>query len=85
MNDSRLLYILESFMTLFRNDRDLLEQRGSLIIRKVCAELNCIRVYQSLARMLAAEQDIEFASLMAQALNLILLTAVELSELRYGE
>ncbi len=67
---------------MFRNDRILLEQRGSLIIKQLSIHLNSIVLYRAISKMLVTEQDVEFASLMVQALNLILLTAAEVGELR---
>ncbi|KAG5014775.1 hypothetical protein JHK85_020911 [Glycine max] len=56
--------------------------RGALIIRRLCVLLNAERVYRELSTILEAESDLDFASIMVQALNLILLTSSELSEIR---
>ncbi|KAM4108945.1 hypothetical protein ACJW30_03G085200 [Castanea mollissima] len=66
----------------FRVDNSLLEKRGALIIRRLCVLLNAERVYRELSTILEGESDLDFASIMVQALNLILLTSSELSELR---
>eukprot|EP00252_Welwitschia_mirabilis_P027211 TRINITY_DN9274_c0_g1_i2.p1 TRINITY_DN9274_c0_g1~~TRINITY_DN9274_c0_g1_i2.p1 ORF type:complete len:525 (-),score=101.69 TRINITY_DN9274_c0_g1_i2:536-2110(-) len=66
----------------FRNDPSLLEKRGTLIIRKLCVLLDAERVYRELSTILEGEADLEFAAVMVQALNLILLTSPELSKLR---
>ncbi|RZB95271.1 Protein VAC14-like isoform B [Glycine soja] len=66
----------------FRVDNSLLEKRGALIIRRLCVLLNAERVYRELSTILEAESDLDFASIMVQALNLILLTSSELSEIR---
>ncbi|KAE9607520.1 putative vacuole morphology and inheritance protein [Lupinus albus] len=66
----------------FRVDNSLLEKRGALIIRRLCVLLNAERVYRELSTILEGESDLDFASLMVQALNLILLTSWELSEIR---
>ncbi|XP_062171505.1 protein VAC14 homolog [Alnus glutinosa] len=66
----------------FRIDNSLLEKRGALIIRRLCVLLNAERVYRELSTILEGESDLDFASIMVQALNLILLTSSELSELR---
>jgi vacuole morphology and inheritance protein 14 len=63
-------------------DRPLLETRGALIIRKLCALLDSCSIYMSLANILNGKADLEFSSIMVQTLNLILLTAPELSPLR---
>ncbi|BAT72722.1 protein VAC14 homolog [Vigna umbellata] len=67
----------------FRVDNSLLEKRGALIIRRLCVLLNAERVYRELSTILEGESDLDFASIMVQALNLILLTSSELSEIRY--
>ncbi|KAB1205823.1 hypothetical protein CJ030_MR7G027988 [Morella rubra] len=66
----------------FRVDNSLLEKRGALIIRRLCVLLNAERVYRELSTILEGESDLDFASIMVQALNLILLTSSELAELR---
>ncbi|XP_020975415.1 protein VAC14 homolog isoform X2 [Arachis ipaensis] len=66
----------------FRIDNSLLEKRGALIIRRLCVLLNAERVYRELSTILEGEPDLDFASIMVQALNLILLTSLELSEIR---
>ncbi|KAH7404172.1 hypothetical protein KP509_15G013700 [Ceratopteris richardii] len=66
----------------FRTDHSLLEKRGTLVIRRLCVLLDAKRVYKELATILEGEADLEFANTMVQALNLILLTASELADLR---
>ncbi|KAG5605406.1 hypothetical protein H5410_026898 [Solanum commersonii] len=66
----------------FQLDHSLLEKRGALIIRRLCVLLDAERVYRELSTILEGESDLDFASIMVQALNLILLTASELSDLR---
>ncbi|KAB2031803.1 hypothetical protein ES319_D05G329800v1 [Gossypium barbadense] len=66
----------------FRIDHSLLERRGALIIRRLCVLLDAERVYRELSTILEGEADLDFACVMVQALNLILLTSSELSELR---
>ncbi|PON35571.1 Vacuole morphology and inheritance protein [Parasponia andersonii] len=66
----------------FRNDDSLLQKRGALIIRRLCVLLDAERVYREFSTILEGESDMNFASVMVQALNLILLTSSELSELR---
>ncbi|KAK4544148.1 hypothetical protein RGQ29_033017 [Quercus rubra] len=66
----------------FREDNSLLEKRGALIIRRLCVLLDAERVYREFSTILEGESDLDFASIMVQALNLILLTSSELSELR---
>nr|KJB15355.1 hypothetical protein B456_002G172300 [Gossypium raimondii] len=66
----------------FRVDHSLLERRGALIIRRLCVLLDAERVYRGLSTILEGEADLDFACIMVQALNLILLTSSELSVLR---
>ncbi|KAL6350838.1 hypothetical protein AAG906_031424 [Vitis piasezkii] len=66
----------------FRVDNSLLEKRGALIIRRLCVLLDAERVYRELSMILEGEADLDFASIMVQALNLILLTSSELAGLR---
>ncbi|KAM7254804.1 hypothetical protein ACFE04_020045 [Oxalis oulophora] len=66
----------------FRIDLPLLEKRGALIVCRLCVLLDAERVYRELSTILEEESDLDFASVMVQALNLILLTSSELSELR---
>ncbi|XP_050373682.1 protein VAC14 homolog isoform X2 [Argentina anserina] len=66
----------------FRVDNSLLEKRGALIIRRLCVLLDAERVYRELSTILEGESNLDFASIMVQALNLILLTSSELSDLR---
>ncbi|XP_024025715.1 protein VAC14 homolog isoform X2 [Morus notabilis] len=66
----------------FRADNSLLEKRGALIIRRLCVLLDAEKLYREFSTILEVESDLDFASVMVQALNLILLTSSELSELR---
>lgn len=66
----------------FRMDHSLLEKRGTLILRRLCILLDAERVYRELSTILEGEADLDFASVMVQALNLILLNSSELAELR---
>uniref|UniRef100_A0A0D3FFM7 Vacuolar protein 14 C-terminal Fig4-binding domain-containing protein n=1 Tax=Oryza barthii TaxID=65489 RepID=A0A0D3FFM7_9ORYZ len=66
----------------FHNNHVLLEKRGALIVRRLCILLGAEKVYRELSTILETEGDLEFASTMVQALNLILLTSTELAELR---
>mmetsp|Transcript_23242 Transcript_23242/g.80582 ORF Transcript_23242/g.80582 Transcript_23242/m.80582 type:complete len:474 (+) Transcript_23242:787-2208(+) len=85
--------VLGAIVRLFRNDRRLLETRGSLIIRRLCALLDARAIFVSLAGIVSSDvlvstdvstsvEEAEFRSIMVQTLSLILLTARELDELR---
>ncbi|KAG8226294.1 hypothetical protein J437_LFUL002733 [Ladona fulva] len=69
-------------LRLFSSDRLLLEDRGSFVIRQLCALLNSEAIYRALSEALIAEEDLAFASLMVENLNSILLTSTELFTLR---
>jgi vacuole morphology and inheritance protein 14 len=71
-----------SLLSLFSTDRRLLETRGSLIIRQLCMSLDPERIYCAIADILEQDEDLEFASIMIQNLNIILITSSELSDLR---
>ncbi|KAI5481035.1 ARM repeat-containing protein [Pseudohyphozyma bogoriensis] len=71
-----------SLLSLFSTDRRLLETRGSLIIRQLCVSLNTERIYRTFAEILEKDEDLEFASIMVQNLNLIMITSPELADFR---
>ncbi|XP_012265720.2 protein VAC14 homolog [Athalia rosae] len=71
-----------SLLRLFATDRHLLEERGNFIIRELCVLLSAEEIYKTLAIILSEEQNLRFASIMIQALNVILLTSSELFDLR---
>ncbi|KAI9136298.1 vacuolar protein 14 C-terminal Fig4p binding-domain-containing protein [Paraphysoderma sedebokerense] len=81
-DDEYLSRFMVTLLGIFQNDRRLLETRGSLIIRQLCIALNPEKVFRCLAEILEKEEDLEFASTMVQNLNLILITAAELLDLR---
>ncbi|KAK9805928.1 hypothetical protein WJX73_005859 [Symbiochloris irregularis] len=65
-----------------RSGAGLLQRRGSLIVRRLARLLGPRQVLCALAAALEGEQDLRFACALVQALNLILLTAPELNNLR---
>ncbi|KAF9480691.1 ARM repeat-containing protein [Pholiota conissans] len=71
-----------NLLELFSTDRRLLETRGSLIIRQLCLNLNTERIYRTFAEIIEKEDDLEFASVIVQKLNLILITSPELADFR---
>nr|XP_037275727.1 protein VAC14 homolog [Rhipicephalus microplus] len=71
-----------SLLDLFQSDLQLLEDRGSFIIRQLCVLLSAEDIYQSLSEILLGREDLRFAAHMVQTLNTILLTSTELFELR---
>uniref|UniRef100_A0A069DWW3 Protein VAC14 homolog n=2 Tax=Triatominae TaxID=70999 RepID=A0A069DWW3_9HEMI len=73
---------LVSLLKLFRDDRQLLEDRGSFIIRQLCALMSAEDIYKRTADVLRGEEDVKFAHVMVDTLNTILLTSSELFHLR---
>lgn len=71
-----------SLLKLLSCDSQLLEDRGSFIIRQLCVLLNAEDIYRTLSDILLQQEDMKFASHMVQILNSILLTSTELFELR---
>ncbi|XP_056637981.1 protein VAC14 homolog isoform X1 [Diorhabda sublineata] len=71
-----------SLLFLFSNDRKLLDERGSFIIRQLCVLLNAEDIFRTLAQILRNENNLKFANIMVEHLNMILLTSSELYILR---
>ena len=76
--------VLRALLERFQGDAGplLLQKRGTLIIRGLCGLLGGIKVFTELASILEGEANSAFASSITQALNVLLLTAPELSGLR---
>jgi vacuole morphology and inheritance protein 14 len=94
-DDANFVLVINAIVTLFSTDRKLMENRGSLIVRKLCVLLNAQQVYIHIAVALTSLETkvdpsqetgdagiLEFISTTAQILNLLLLTAPELHSLR---
>lgn len=60
----------------------LLQRRGIMILERLCMDLGAVPMLRTIAGALVAEEDAEFSRMMAQALNLLLLTSPELHEAR---
>lgn len=73
-----IVYLVHNFQI----DNSLLEKRGALIVCRLCMLLGAERIYREFASILERGDDLNFVSIMVQALNLILLTSAELAELR---
>ncbi|KHJ44412.1 HEAT repeat protein [Trichuris suis] len=73
---------MKSLLNEFRSASDFLSERGTFIIRQLCVVLDAEDVFQTLAVLLNAEEDMTFATQVVQVLNSILLTAPELFKLR---
>ena len=76
LNPKEFTRVLNEIMQLFYNDRRLLEKRGSVVVRKLCVLLEAQKIYMVFAQVI--QEKPEFASVMVETLNLILLTASEL-------
>ncbi|KAI3641830.1 hypothetical protein MIR68_000099 [Amoeboaphelidium protococcarum] len=90
--------VIKSILQLFSTDKQLLEKRGSLIIRRLCTQSSPSQVYGSIAAQLLAtyqnqdsilgnnarnvQQDASFIVNMVRHLNVLLMTCSELSDLR---
>ena len=77
-------HLVESLVERFRGaaGQEFLQRRGGLAIRRLCAELGAKATLCAMSSTLAREEDSEFASRMVQALNILLLTAPEMLNLR---
>jgi vacuole morphology and inheritance protein 14 len=73
---------MSALVSRFDEDRKLLQDKGSLVIKELCTLLPPEQIYREFATILETEQDAGFASTMIQTLNLIALTAKELAQLR---
>ncbi|XP_020591676.1 protein VAC14 homolog [Phalaenopsis equestris] len=75
-------HLVVSLISTFRSNHILLEKRSALIVPRLCVLLDAERVYREFSQILEGEKDLSFASNMVQALNLVLLTSSELTDLR---
>ncbi|KAK5579174.1 hypothetical protein RB653_008853 [Dictyostelium firmibasis] len=86
--------LIQNLVYLFSNDSQLLRTRGNFIIRQLCLFLNPELIFRRFSFILGNNNNInndkenskeinpEFASVMVQTLNLILLTSDECVEIR---
>jgi vacuole morphology and inheritance protein 14 len=81
-NDAYFRSFMVNLVSLFSTDRRLLETRGSLILRQLCASLHTERIFRTLAEILERDEDLEFASVMVTNMNMILITSPELADFR---
>ncbi|OEL29958.1 Protein VAC14-like protein [Dichanthelium oligosanthes] len=75
-------HLVSYLIRTFHNNHVLLEKRGALIVRRLCVLLGAEKVYREFSTIIESEIDLDFASVMVQAWNLILLTSTELAEVR---
>lgn len=81
-NANLLNHVVRQIICFFKDNRALFDSRGSFVIRRLCLLLEQDKVYLMLAKVIQSEENDEFAHLMIQVLNLILITAPELRLLR---
>eukprot|EP01112_Ceratiomyxa_fruticulosa_P014689 TRINITY_DN4227_c0_g1_i3.p1 TRINITY_DN4227_c0_g1~~TRINITY_DN4227_c0_g1_i3.p1 ORF type:complete len:722 (+),score=118.21 TRINITY_DN4227_c0_g1_i3:351-2516(+) len=74
--------LMQNLVGLFSTDPQLLNNRGFLIVRQLSLYIEPEKIFRNLATILETEEEPEFATTMIQTLNLILLTAVEVQEVR---
>eukprot|EP00106_Octopus_bimaculoides_P002664 XP_014770106.1 PREDICTED: protein VAC14 homolog [Octopus bimaculoides] len=73
---------MRELIQLFHREQNLLEEKGTFILRQLALQLNAEDIYRTLSEILMQEEDASFACIMVQTLNTILLTSTELFELR---
>ncbi|KAF6027018.1 VAC14 [Bugula neritina] len=76
------IYSMHCLLGTFNSERSLLDEKGLFIIRQLCMLLDADSVYRTMSELLLNSQDFKFISVMVRNLNLILLTATELFDLR---
>ena len=74
--------LMFSLYRLFKADRNLLQSKGHYILRQLSIYLSPEEIFKSLAEMLQKEEDLKFARLLVEDLNMIMFTAKELQSLR---
>jgi vacuole morphology and inheritance protein 14 len=79
---TRLDALLRHVVRRLSRDASLLDNRGALIVRQLCLHVSPERVLRRMASILQTEPDLDFAAVMVDTLNLILLTAPELTSAR---
>ncbi|MES1917159.1 MAG: hypothetical protein MHM6MM_008915, partial [Cercozoa sp. M6MM] len=85
-DDALFCGAVRALLALFRRRAELLEHRGSLIVQRLAIILGGERIYVALSQELQVDMSVleerEFASVVVQALCLILMTAPALRSLR---
>lgn len=74
--------VTHRLLDLFRKDRNMLQDRGRLMIRQLCGHLDPRKLYVTVARAIKTENDLELAQQLVQTFSWILLTAKETKPLR---
>lgn len=83
LEDKHFRCLVQELIQIFKKEQgpNLSSNRGELILRKLSAVLGSERFYGALSDVVQNEDPV-FASMMVQAMNLILLSAPELQDLR---
>lgn len=83
MNQTHYRKFLISLLSLFRDAKPFLDNRGAFIIRQLCTLLNSELIFRVFAEIIIEDNsNLKFSSTMVRTLNTILLTSSELFELR---
>ncbi|KAI9319812.1 vacuolar protein 14 C-terminal Fig4p binding-domain-containing protein [Dichotomocladium elegans] len=83
VDEANFYKIFKNLLYCFEANRRLLESRGTLVIRELCALLGSEKIYCTIAKILEDEVNLEFASLLVQNLMIIMITSEELKTLRH--
>mmetsp|Transcript_8624 Transcript_8624/g.19228 ORF Transcript_8624/g.19228 Transcript_8624/m.19228 type:complete len:764 (+) Transcript_8624:100-2391(+) len=82
-NESMFSEVSSKILNIFEEDRQLLETRGTLIIRQLCKHLDVRRLYITVAHYVRSKgTNAQFAQQLVQTFSWILLTAPETKVLR---
>lgn len=83
INQSHYRKFLLELLSLFRDEKPFLDNRGAFIIRQLCTLLNAELIFRIFAEIINEDDaNLKFASTIVRTLNTILLTSPELFELR---
>jgi len=74
--------VTHRLLRLFAKERQMLENRGRLMMRQLCGHLDPRRLYITVARAIHQETDLEFAQQLVKTFSWILLTSPETKVLR---
>jgi len=74
--------VTQRLLQLFAEKRWILETRGRLMIRQLCAHLDPRQFFVAVARAIKQEKNLELRHQLVQTFNWILLTATETKSLR---
>ena len=81
MNSFKLIIIYNIIETL-RKTKDLLKNRGTVIVTKLCNTLKVDKIYSTFANVLLRINDSDFVGRMINILDIFLLTAKDTEQLR---